>query len=149
ILFGFREPDGSILCTDIGGQEKPGFNPEKGHGSVFRLKPDDSIEYIVPPKNIGPYPPFNPFLAPPAFGDWGGQLFMAAQSFPGLPGANRPHCVVRVVQGESKPTFVTLFPNAGNMGDGIAGAGVSAGFPVKGSGYAPGFYAFTMKNCTL
>src|SRR4030095_9823019 len=50
---GWIHEDGAMVCTDIGGQAQPGWDPDKGHGALFRLHRDNRIEMIVPYGNTG------------------------------------------------------------------------------------------------
>lgn len=72
--------------TDIGGQGILGFDPQKGHGAILRLRPDDRIEPIVRATNIERFVPMNVKKAPAHFGPWGDHLFLPSQTEPGRPG---------------------------------------------------------------
>src|SRR4051794_11941551 len=52
-MLGWVDDEGCVVYCDIGGQREPGWDPDQGHGSVWRLHPDDTLEAIVPPGNIG------------------------------------------------------------------------------------------------
>jgi len=149
VMLAYREDDGSVVFTDIGGQGAPGFDPEKGHGALLRYRRDGSVAAIVPPTNMQQFVPMNIHRAPEHYGRWGGHLFLPCQTFPGRPGANRPHGVLRVAPGADTPDLFVVLPNAGTIGGGIPGAAMTAGFAPKGSPFGEALICWTMKNCTV
>jgi hypothetical protein len=149
VMLAGLEPDGSILFTDIGGQELPEFDPEKGHGALLRLTRDDKVQPIVPAKNIQRFVPMNLFRAPQHFGSWGDHIFLVAQTWPGRPGANKPHGIIRVAPDADIPELFAIMPNAGTINDGIPGASLTGGFAPEGSPFGPSLFAHSMKNCTI
>jgi len=145
----WAEEDGSVVISDIGGQAEPGWDPEAGHGAIYRLRPDDSLATIVPKGMDGAAAPLRPMLAPRNFGAYGGHIFFVAQQHPGKGGAHKNHCVYRVGPGESKPVVFGRYPSSGTIGDGIAGAGMPGAFGREGSPDDGYFYCQSLMNCTI
>src|SRR3954464_15841595 len=68
----WAQPEGSILVSDIGGQEQPGWDPTMGHGALYRIHPDNRIETIVNPGVGRQAGVFRPIVAPEGWGEYGG-----------------------------------------------------------------------------
>ena len=149
VMLSHLEDDGSIVFTDIGGQDTPEFDPAKGHGAILRLRPDGTIDPIVAHADIGQFVPMNVHLAPAHFGGWGGHLFLPAQTAPGRPGANLPHCILRIAPGARRPELVQVLPPAGTINGGIAGAVMGGGFAPSGSPFGASYFLMSLKNCTI
>jgi len=143
------EPDGSAIVSDIGGQRQRGWDPEAGHGALYRLRPDDSLETIIGPGEGGAGSFIRPKLAPEWFGQWGGHIFIAGQSKPGRLGAHSQHFLYRVAPGSSEVEVFARLPHAGSIGDGIPGAMMPGTFGAKGTEHEGYFFAQSMMNCTV
>lgn len=149
IILGWREPDGSIVFNDIGGQKERGWNPDEGHGGLFRLRPDDTVEDMVPHGNMGTYMPVTAALAPPHFGRWGGHAFLVGQKYPGRSGAKREHLVFKNAPGEDHVEVFAVVPKTGKTGGGIPGAMVSGGFGLPGTPYEGKHFVQSLMNNTI
>lgn len=145
----WAEGDGSVVVSDIGGQAEPGWNPNAGHGAIFRLRPDDRLEAIVPPGMKGAAAPLRPLLAPATFTPWGGHIFFVAQARAGRAGAHVNHVIYRVAPGSDTPEVFTRLPDSGTIGGGIPGAGMPGTFGRAGSGEERIFYCQSLMNCTV
>ena len=128
---GWSQPDHSVILCDIGGQPERGWDPNHGHGSILRLRPDDELEVIVGPENIGGGMPMSPRRVPAHFGAWEGSIFYAGQTLPGRGGALSEHGVF-VVDGDRGRLFAAL-PRAGKQGNGVPGALCIGGFGLEGT----------------
>ena len=145
----WAEPDGSVVVSDIGGQATREWDPAGGHGAIWRLKPDNVLEPIVPPGTPGFTAPIRPALAPDTFGQWAGHIFTIAQAHPGRAGAHRAHAVYRVAPGSPEPVrFVTL-PVSGDLGGGVSAAGMTGTFGAKGTPHEGFLYCQSLANCTV
>jgi hypothetical protein len=143
------EADGSAILSDIGGQRQRGWDPEAGHGALYRLRPDDELETIIAPGEGGAGSFLRPKLAPDWFGPWGGHIFIAGQSKPGRAGAHFQHYLYRLAPGASKVEVFARLPHAGNIGGGIPGAMMPGCFGAKGTEHEGYFFAQSMMNCTV
>jgi hypothetical protein len=143
------EADGSAIVSDIGGQRKRGWDPEAGHGAMYRLRPDDTLETIIAPGEGGAGSFIRPKLAPDWFGPWGGHIFIAGQSKPGRLGAHSQHFLYRLAPGASKAEVFTELPHSGSIGGGIPGAMMPGAFGAKGTEHEGYFFVQSMMNCTV
>ena len=143
------EPDGSIILGDIGGQEELGWVPTKGHGAIAKLMPDNSLEYLVRPRDMGTYMPLCPIRIPPEFGAYQGQVMLVGQAGPGRTGARNQHYVFKYKQGDHRMEVFAEIPYAGTLNDGIPGAGLTGGFGPYGSPQEGKFFCMSMMNCTI
>lgn len=143
------ESDGSVIVSDIGGQKRRGWDPEAGHGALYRLRPDDSLETIIAPGHGGAGSFIRPKLAPEWFGPWGGHIFIAGQSKPGRLGAHSQHYLYRVAPGSSEAVVFAKLPHSGTIGGGIPGAMMPGAFGAKGTEHEGYFFAQSMMNCTI
>ena len=143
------EPDGSLILGDIGGQEQLGWDPTKGHGAIIKLMPDNSLEYLVRPGNMGTYMPLCPIRIPTEFGAYAGQVMLVGQAGPGRTGARNQHYVFKYRQGDDRMEVFAKIPHAGPLNDGIPGAGLTGGFGPYGSPQEGKFFCMSMMNCTI
>jgi hypothetical protein len=146
---GLVEADGSFVFGDIGGQRNHGWNPNEGHGGIFRVNRDDSIEALVPHGNVGSGTVFEPRKAPANFGEWHGHIFFVGQTSPGRPGATRPHAVYKVAPGERHPETFVLVPDNGKISGGKAGAMMPGVFGRAGTPLDQSFLIMSYMNCTI
>ena len=146
---GWCEDDGSIIFGDIGGQMEIGWNPDQGHGSIWRLKPDDTLEAIMPPDPNWKGTVFEPRLAPAHFGPWGGHTFFVGQTLPGRVGATQPHAVYRVPPEGGAPETFCIVPNNGRIGGGVPGALMPGTFGRKGTPFEGVLFVQSFMNCTV
>jgi hypothetical protein len=150
-FFCFAEDDGSVVIMDIGGQVQPGWNPNQGHGSIWRLHPDDRLTPIVPLGRIGLgciLPPVR--LAPESFKPYGGELIFGGQALPGRSGAKALHAVYHVPQGSDTPELVSLIPNSGgSVALGVPGALVGNTFGKEGTEHEGYVFFCSLMNCTV
>ncbi|MET0895381.1 MAG: hypothetical protein ABWY80_05975 [Acidimicrobiia bacterium] len=150
-FFCFAEDDGSVVIMDIGGQPEPGWNPNQGHGSIWRLHPDDRLTPIVPLGAIGMgciLPPVK--VAPPSFKPYGGELVFCGQALPGRSGAKAPHAVYHVPYEGGTPGLVSLIPNSGgSVAFGVPGALVGNTFGPEGSEHEGHVFFSSLMNCTV
>jgi hypothetical protein len=145
----WAEADGSVVLSDIGGQGQRGWDPDSGHGAIWRLKPDNTVEPIVPPGIPGFTAPIRATLAPDTFGQWGGHIFTIAQAYAGRSGAHQEHCIFRVAPGSQEPVkFVTL-PVNGTINGGVPAAGMTGAFGAEGTPHEGYLYAGSLANCTI
>ncbi|MGE0044569.1 MAG: hypothetical protein AB7T08_02310 [Hyphomonadaceae bacterium] len=146
---GWREDDGSIIFGDIGGQSKVGWNPQEGHGSVWRLKRDDTLEALMPPGSMTHGTVFEPHKAPVNFGPWGDHIFFVGQTEPGRPGATKPHAVYRVAPEGGAPETFCVVPNNGRIGGGVPGALMPGTFGRAGTPFDGSLFVHSFMNCTI
>jgi hypothetical protein len=146
---GWVDPDGSVIFSDIGGQAAPGWNPLEGHGGIFRLRRDDSVESIVPFGNMGQATVFEPRCAPANFGPWMNHIFFVGQTSPGRPGATQQHAVYKVAPGENRPEIFCRVPNNGRISGGNAGAMMPGVFGRTGTPMDGAFFVMSYMNCTI
>jgi hypothetical protein len=144
---GYIDEDGWLVFCDIGGQAKPGWDPEAGHGAIYRLSPHDELETIVP-WGAAPMIMF-PTRAPASYGSHGGELFFLGQTVPGRTGALLQHAVYRVPPGSHSPEVFALIPDSGTIGGGIAGALCLAGWGTDGSPEAGKMFVCSLMNCSI
>jgi hypothetical protein len=140
------ESDGTIAVADLGPQDVPEWDSDRGHGAIWRLGQDDVLTSIVPPSAFSATVsmPLYPHVAPEHFGRWGGHLFYVGQTVAGRTGAHSSHGIWRIAPGEQTPFLFGLLPNSGTEGGGVAGASMfgdaspfgPAGSPHEGYGYA-------------
>lgn len=148
-MLGWQDDDGSLVLCDIGGQREPGWNPDVGHGAVWRLQPDDRLEAIVPPGAIGRGMVMFPMRAPSTFGNHAGELFFLGQLRPGRSGAHHTHAVYWVPPGSQFPEPFAIVPNAGGLGGGVPGALCAAGWGAEGTPEEGTLFVTSLMNCTL
>lgn len=148
---GWIEDDGALIFHDIGGQGEPGWDPEKGHGSTWRLYPDDRLEAIVPPGNSGRAMIMSPMKSPASFGpEYGNQIFPLGQLRPGRKGAHNTHAVFWIPPGASWVEVFAVVPDSGSMNDGgKSGALVSPGWGPDGTPEEGILFVTSMFNCTM
>jgi hypothetical protein len=149
---GWVDDDGSLVFQDIGGQGEPGWDPEKGHGSTWRLYPDDRLECIVPAGSSGRFQLMIPMKSTPSFGDeYGNQVFMLGQLRPGRRGAHNTHGVLWVPPGAPTVEIYAVCPDSGSLNGGKAGALVPGGrgFGLEGTPEAGYLFVTSMYNCTM
>ena len=146
---GWVEDDGSIVITDIGGQGEPGWNPEKGHGSIFKLYPDNRIEPIVPYGNTGRAMIMSTTKSPKNFGEYGDRPFPLGQLRPGRKGAHNTHCVYWVPPGASWVEHFVIVPDSGSINEGKSGALMGPGFGEAGTPEEGYMFVTSMYNCTM
>jgi hypothetical protein len=144
---GWVDEDGAFVFCDIGGQDEPGWDPRKGHGSIWRLHRDDHLEPIVPPGEIGKGMIMFPMRAPDTFGKYGGRPFFLGQLKPGRPGALWSHAVYWVPQGWETPEVFVTIPDAGTIGHGIPGALCTTAWDEEIGGGA--LFVHSLMNCTI
>jgi hypothetical protein len=147
--FGWLEADGSLIFSDIGGQERHGWEPSLGHGAILRLKPDDALEFLVRPKDMGTYMPLCPVRAPANFGPWEGQMMLVGQSYPGRSGALKQHFVFKYAPGARRMEVFAEIPHSGTINNGVPGAAVTGGFGPAGSPQDGYFFVQSLMNCTV
>ncbi|MGC9537443.1 hypothetical protein [Streptomyces sp. UG1] len=143
------EEDGSAIVSDIGGQRQRGWDPEAGHGALYRLRPNDELETIVAPGEGGAGSFIRPKLAPEWFGSYGGHIFIAGQSKPGRVGAHSQHFLYRLAPGSSTAEVFAELPHSGSIGGGVPGAMMPGTFGAKGTEHEGYFFAQSMMNCTV
>jgi hypothetical protein len=143
------EADGSAIVSDIGGQRQRGWDPDAGHGALYRLRPDDTLETIIAPGEGGAGSFIRPKLAPEWFGPWGGHIFIAGQSKPGRLGAHSQHYLYRLAPGSSRAEVFTELPPSGSIGGGVPGAMMPGAFGGRGTEHEGYFFVQSMMNCTI
>lgn len=146
---GWREEDGSIFFSDIGGQGDYGWNPDKGHGAIARLRPDGSVEVLASPESMGTCMPLCPVLAPAGFVPWGGCAFFTGQTHPGRAGATKTHAVFIYKPGSDRMELFCEIPHAGKINDGVPGAVVTGAFGREGSPFAGQLFVISLMNCVI
>src|SRR5262249_40397669 len=131
---GWIEDDGSLIFHDIGGQGEPGWDPEKGHGSTWRLYPDDRLECIVPPGSSGRAMIMSAMKSPASLGDeYGEQIFVLGQLRPGRNGAHNTHAVFWVPPDAPTVEMYAVASDSGVLNHGKSGALVSPGWGADGT----------------
>lgn len=143
------QPEGSILISDIGGQQQPGWDPAMGHGALYRLHADNRLETIMAPGVGRQAGVFRPIIAPEGWGDWGGHIFFCSQIIPGRRGAVVDHMIYRLGPGDDKPHPVGVPPRSGSHGDGISGALLPGVFGRPGTPEEGLLLFFSMHNTTI
>ncbi|MGV9867172.1 hypothetical protein [Rhodococcus koreensis] len=147
---GFVDDDGSLIVGDIGGQpERGGWDPERGHGAIWRLHRDDRLEEVVPSSNVGRGMVMFPKRAPRSFGKYAGNLFYYGQLRPGRPGAHHNHAVYWVPPGSRWPEPFVVIPDAGTIGGGVSGALMFSGWGAEGSPEEGSMFLHSFMNCTV
>ena len=146
---GWRDEDGSIVFSDIGGQPTLDFDPEVGHGSIWRLHSDDTLEPIMTPSPNWQGCVLQPRLCPANYGTFGGQIFFVGQTYPGRRGAIRPHAVYRIPIDGGEPILHGIVPNAGSVGKGIPGALMPGTFGRPETPWDGQFLVQSFMNCTI
>jgi hypothetical protein len=146
---GWVEEDGSVLFHDIGGQGKPGWDPEKGHGGTWYLHPDDHIETIVAPGSSGRAMLMSPMKSPPSFGEYASAVFELGQLRPGRNGAHNTHGVFWVPPGARHIEIFVVCPDSGSLNHGKSGALVSPGWGSAGTSEEGVLFVTSMLNCTM
>ncbi|PQP21971.1 hypothetical protein [Rhodococcus opacus] len=145
----WTDPDESVVISDIGGQAEPGFDPDAGHGAIFRLTESYDLEVVSPPGMHGAAGPMRPNKAPASFGEWGGHIFFVAQAAAGRAGAHKDHCVYRLDPADGIPHRFADMPPFGPIGDGVAGAGMTGAFGPEGSPHEGYFFVQSLLNCVV
>jgi hypothetical protein len=148
-MLGWVDPDGSLVFGDIGGQLRPGWDPEVGHGSIWRLHRDDRLEAVLPPGAIGRGMVMFPMRAPATFGGHAGEIFFLGQLRPGRAGAHHTHAVYWVPPGSQFCEPFAIVPNAGRIGGGVPGALCPAGWGATGSPEEGTLFVTSLMACTL
>ncbi|MET0326923.1 MAG: hypothetical protein ABW219_17030 [Ilumatobacteraceae bacterium] len=147
---GWIEDDGSLIFHDIGGQGEPGWDPEKGHGSTWRLHRDDRLEVIVPPGASGRAMLMSPMRSPASFGEeYGERIFLLGQLRPGRNGAHNTHGVFWVPPGASTAELFAVASDSGVLNHGKSGALVSPGWGADGTPEEGMLFVVSMFNCTM
>lgn len=145
----WAEADGSMVFGDIGGQREPGWDPHAGYGSILRLRPDDTLEAILPTGRNGLGMVMHPRRAPASFTGYEGWILYVGQGIPGHLGAHRPHVVYALGPDMPVPEPFAVLPKAGRIGDGIPGAVIIGGFAPDHSPYAGSYFCQSLMNCTV
>jgi hypothetical protein len=147
---GWIEDDGALIFHDIGGQKEPGWDPEKGHGSTWRLYPDDRLEPIVSPGSTGRAMIMSPMKSPESFGEeYGERIFPLGQLRPGRAGAHDTHGVFWVPEGARTIEIFAVVPDSGSLNNGKSGALVSPGWGANGTPEEGTLFVTSMYNCTM
>ncbi|MET0886079.1 MAG: hypothetical protein ABWX92_06475 [Mycetocola sp.] len=147
---GWVEDDGSVIFHDIGGQGEPGWDPEKGHGSTWRLYPDDRLEVIVPPGSSGRAMIMSAMKSPASFGpEYGERIFVLGQLRPGRNGAHNTHGVFWVQPGAPTVEIFAVATDSGALNAGKSGALVSPGWGADGTPEEGILFVVSMFNCTM
>ncbi|MET0886080.1 MAG: hypothetical protein ABWX92_06480 [Mycetocola sp.] len=147
---GWLEDDDSLIFHDIGGQGEPGWDPQRGHGSTWRLYPDDRLEVIVPPGSSGRAMIMSPMKSPASFGEeYGEQIFELGQLRPGRNGAHNTHGVFWVPPGAGTVEIFAVATDSGTLNDGKSGALVSPGWGADGTPEEGILFVVSMFNCTM
>jgi hypothetical protein len=145
----WAQPEGSILISDIGGQQQPGWDPSMGHGAIYRLHPDNRMETIMAPGVGRQAGVFRPIIAPAGWGDWGGHIFFCSQVVPGRRGAVMDHMIYRLAPGENRPHGFAIAPRSGALAGGISGALMPGVFGRPGTPEEGLLLIISMHNCTI
>ena len=140
---------GSILISDIGGQQTPDFDPTMGYGAIYRLHADNSLETIVAPGIGRQCGVFRPLIAPEGWGEWGNHIFFGSQIVPARRGAVFEHIVYRLGPGDKTPSAFAIPPRAGKLGGGLAGALMPGVFGRPGTPEEGLFLLISLHNCTI
>lgn len=148
-MLGWVDEDGCVVFCDIGGQREPGWNPEEGHGSIWRLHPDDRLEAIVPPGRIGKGMIMFPMRSTQQFGEYGHQIFFLGQTSPGRAGAQKMHAVYRVPPGSDTPEVFVTIPHAGTIAGGVSGALCPTGWGQPGTPEEGLLFVHSLMNCVI
>jgi len=146
---GWLEDDGAMVITDIGGQGEPGWNPEKGHGAILKVHPDNRIEPIVPYGGTGRAMIMASTKSPPSFGEYAGRPFPLGQLRPGRAGAHNTHAVFWVPPGANWVEPYVVVPDSGAINGGKAGALLGPGFGPPGTPEDGFMFVTSMFNCTM
>jgi len=146
---GWLEDDGAMVITDIGGQGEPGWNPEKGHGAILKVHPDNRIEPIVPYGNSGRAMIMSSMRSSSNFGEYSNRPFPLGQLRPGRKGAHNTHAVFWVPPGANWVEHYVVVPDSGSINGGKSGALVSQGWGEPGTPEDGYLFVVSMFNCTL
>jgi hypothetical protein len=143
------EDDGTVVFHDIGGQGEPGWDPEKGHGSTWRLHRDNKLECIVEPGSSGRAMLMSPMKSPGTFGAYSNAVFLLGQLRPGRKGAHNTHAVFWVPPETGRVEHFAVCSDSGSLNDGKSGALVSPGWGADGSPEEGILFVTSMYNCTM
>lgn len=146
---GWVEEDGTVIFHDIGGQGDPGWDPEKGHGSTWRLHPDNRLDCIVAPGSSGRAMLMSPMKSPATFGEYGNAVFLLGQLRPGRAGAHNTHGVFWVPPETGRVELYAVCSDSGSLNQGKSGALVSPGWGADGTPEEGTLFATSMYNCTM
>lgn len=145
----WADDDGTVVVSDIGGQPRRGFDPDQGYGAIYRLTPDEQLVPIVPLGNMGRGMPIRPMLAPPSFGQYGGDIFFVGQQHPGRAGAHNTHLVYRVRNGADRPEPFASLVDAGSRAGGKSGGSMPGVFGLEGTEHEGYFFCNSQLNLTV
>jgi len=139
----FMLPRGEVVwLNDDGGEEG-----EKG-SRILAITQGGKISTLAGLGKLLPVTGFD--VAPPSFGQFGGQIFTLAQGKVGMEGATANHVIQRVdPKQDYAASIVCTVPTAGAVNKGIGGFGVDARFGPEGSPFAGKFFAATAYNNTI
>jgi hypothetical protein len=145
----WARPPGSILVSEIGGQQTSEWDPTMGHGAIYRLHADNQLETIMAPGVGRQCGVFRPIIAPQGWGEWGNHIFFCSQIVPGRRGAVFEHIVYRLAPGATTPEAFAIPPRAGKLGGGLAGALMPGVFGRPGTPEEGLFLIISLHNCTI
>ncbi|MGE0046698.1 MAG: hypothetical protein AB7T08_13160, partial [Hyphomonadaceae bacterium] len=149
ILLGYIEDDGALMFSDIGGQPEIGWDPERGHGSIWRRDRSGAMRCLVPAGATGRAMILQLRKAPAHYGPWGGHIFYTGQTEPGRPGATKPHAVFRVSPGAAAPELFVVMPDNGSVCGGVAGSLMPGCFGRAVGPFADSLFVYSIMNCTI
>jgi len=145
-VLGWFEPDGSLLFADIGGQKEYGWDPSIGHGAVGVIRPDFSIDYRVPPENMGSFVSLQPSQAPAGFGAFGGDVFLVGQEEPGRAASKKGHLVFHLPRGADRLEIFSRLPTIEGK---VPGAAVTGPFGRHGTPQEGYLYIVSIMNAIV
>lgn len=145
----WTDADGGTVISDIGGQRTRKFDPNEGHGALWRLSATDELTALIEPGMGGLYAPLRPVLAPLTFGDLGGHVLTIAQTASGRLGAHHRHACYVFAPGSQVPRELFELPNSGSINGGVPGAGMPGVFGPDGSPHEGYFFCQSLVNCTI
>lgn len=141
-LFVHPRPDGSIWVNDDGG-----VSGERG-GVVWSIDTRGRVVPLVDAARMMPATGID--VAPPTFGNWGGQIFMVATKVVARVGVQQSHIIARVEPKGRRPSVtVCTLPDHGEIAKGVAAAGVEARFGPPKTPFANRFFSITIANNTI
>jgi len=140
---------GSLLVSDIGGQPQRETDWAMGHGAIYRLNSNNSLDTIMAPGVGRQAGVFRPIIAPEGWGEWGGHIFFGSQVIPHRGGAVVEHMVYRIGPGDKHPQGFCVAPKNGTVGGGVSGALLTGVFGRKGTPEEGLLLIFSMHNCTI
>jgi len=134
--------DGTLWVNDDGG-----VSGDRG-GYVWAVEANGTVTTLVGPDRMMPSTGVD--VAPAGFGAWGGQLLTLSTRTVSRVGVRQSHIIERVPPlGTDGSTTICSLPDAGSVGERVAGGGIEARFGPADSPFANRFFSIAIANNTI